>query len=438
MAIETVNECEGGRATLAPSQEYARLLRELHSLIAQGTGDTDEAEQIRDLMDDPWNQLSEQDVRRVRGLSADLYTLHDPVAPQQHLDQQEIEEFNHLSGTAAKNNDWDRVLELLREHPHALSPDTVAYIRAVSWDNFGDLETALVFLRKAVSLSPSNYEYLSFYIFALIKTGRVADALSVADRIVNDSEFVRPELIYKVADALFGSAHGCGNAEKAKPIVTKVIAVIQKAVENEKRLPEHERSAASTVAAHVKLGMCYSLLGNHDLALGAYNFALRLDPTNDVALIGRGTIRLRSKQPSSIDDFKQAVQTETTFVWPYYCYGRFLVETGQFDECLRICRAGLRRTNEPSVMAEFYEMIAISQDALGERRETVRSNFETARSLAPLNQQIEQNYQLFIKSSAPANGTFNWNLEWERDLEEASREFINQYGNQVGRWAPAA
>jgi hypothetical protein len=81
MPVDILRETESGPGLRSPFQEYVRLLRELHRLIAEGKGDSDEAEQLRDLMDDPWDRMSPEEIRRVRGLSADLYTLTDPQPP---------------------------------------------------------------------------------------------------------------------------------------------------------------------------------------------------------------------------------------------------------------------------------------------------------------------------------------------------------------------
>src|SRR5262245_56318392 len=115
MASSDVNEAESGKSTLSHYQESIRLLRELHFLMAEGKGDTEEADRVRDLMDDHWYHLSPQEVRRIEGLSADLYTLVDPPPPPQQLTRAEVDEFDRRAGAAWNNREWDRVLELLRE-----------------------------------------------------------------------------------------------------------------------------------------------------------------------------------------------------------------------------------------------------------------------------------------------------------------------------------
>ena len=65
--------------------EYVRLLRQLHRLIAEDN-DGDEADALREDMDAPWYALSEEEIARIRGLSADLYTLDETPAAPTHQD----------------------------------------------------------------------------------------------------------------------------------------------------------------------------------------------------------------------------------------------------------------------------------------------------------------------------------------------------------------
>jgi tetratricopeptide (TPR) repeat protein len=263
----------------------------------------------------------------------------------------------------------------------------------------------------------------------LFRAGRVTDALSTVDRVLDANGFVHPDVLYQVAGALFGSVHVVGDREEARLVIAKVIDVIQKALEDEKLLSAHERAESSTTVGYVViLGMCYQVLGRADRALEAYNRALSLDPKNDAALVGRGLLQFRSDKPSSIEDFRQAVRGNSPTVWPYCFYAFHLAENSQFDECIHVCRAGLHRTNSPALMAEFYEWIAISQDALGESKDRVKADFEVARLLAPLNPRIAKNYQLFLHSQDnPAAARPDWDLDWEQDPDEASRDLIDRF-----------
>jgi hypothetical protein len=158
MTIDSLTEIESGSGKGTPShyRESVRLLRELHFLMAEGKSETDEADRVRDLMDDHWYRMSPDEIRRVEGLSADLYTLVDPPPPPQQFDQQATDETCRLIEDAWSNQDWDRILELLRDRPHPYPPDRVAFLRAGCWENLGDLETSRLFLERAVSLKRST------------------------------------------------------------------------------------------------------------------------------------------------------------------------------------------------------------------------------------------------------------------------------------------
>ena len=73
-----------------PVLAYARLLRQVHSLILEGRGDTPEAEALADQMDAPWHAMTEEEQARMRGLSIDLYALAEPGSDQVAMSPEEL------------------------------------------------------------------------------------------------------------------------------------------------------------------------------------------------------------------------------------------------------------------------------------------------------------------------------------------------------------
>jgi len=62
----------------SPFETYKFLLKRLHQMQAQDPDEKDEiiqqkCEEIRDCMDGPWHQLTEEEKQMVRKLSGDLY-----------------------------------------------------------------------------------------------------------------------------------------------------------------------------------------------------------------------------------------------------------------------------------------------------------------------------------------------------------------------------
>jgi hypothetical protein len=158
MAINNNNlkETETSQLRLSAFQDYVSFLEDLHSLIAQGKGDTDEADRLRDSMDDFWDRLNPREILLARGLSADLYTLVDNPPQEPQVGQDEMVETCRLVGAAWNNRDWALVLELLRERPHPYPPSQVALMRADCWSNLGDPRTSQLFLQKALSLASAG------------------------------------------------------------------------------------------------------------------------------------------------------------------------------------------------------------------------------------------------------------------------------------------
>lgn len=138
--------------------EYAALvesLLELHDLIRKGLCDSADADEVRDRMDHPWAKLTDEERRRIDGMSADLYTL-GPESPIQHARENRFIS-NELSAKLAPlimNRAWDRVLDLLREAPSEISWDLAAQYRAEAYAKLGEESIAKRFLAEAWRLNP--------------------------------------------------------------------------------------------------------------------------------------------------------------------------------------------------------------------------------------------------------------------------------------------
>src|SRR5438128_1063410 len=112
--------------------EYTRLIRRLHHLMSSGEDDSAEADSLRDAMDRPWSRLSPEEMDRARALSADLYTIGEAASPGHGtIDQGFLDQWQG----AESARDWQKVLDLLREHRGLLPPDEDAKVRARCWAN---------------------------------------------------------------------------------------------------------------------------------------------------------------------------------------------------------------------------------------------------------------------------------------------------------------
>ncbi len=138
----------------APVLTYARLLVQLHVLIAEGKGDSAEADAVRDEMDAPGYALNEVEHARVNGLSEDLYTLAETGVKHVPMSPEERKAWGENIDRALRTGNWDGALQLLRRAPSHLPTDRILFAQAWCWHRIGDLETASVFLQEAVRRCP--------------------------------------------------------------------------------------------------------------------------------------------------------------------------------------------------------------------------------------------------------------------------------------------
>ena len=147
-----------------PLDEYVRLLIELHELIANGNGDGDEADAVRDAMDVPWQRLSDAQQSLVEDLSADLYTLQDDDVIRHPmkagvLSQRVADELSRADAAG----DHRAALAILRKYAAEISAGHAAELRALLYERIGLPSVARLFHRRAEELgqtqSPAAVKY---------------------------------------------------------------------------------------------------------------------------------------------------------------------------------------------------------------------------------------------------------------------------------------
>ena len=105
--------------------------------MAAGEGDSPAGDSVRDEMDALWPKLTEDEGRRLRGLSADLYALSGEEIPRTTTSQKTRDELPLRIRDALEGERFDEVLELLRLRPEFLPGHAVAYLRGRCWLELG-------------------------------------------------------------------------------------------------------------------------------------------------------------------------------------------------------------------------------------------------------------------------------------------------------------
>jgi hypothetical protein len=108
---------------------YTGRLTQLHSLMAKGEGDSEEADKIRDSMDSP--QLDSQEQELVKNLSGDLYKLQGEGMYIKVPEEEKPAKRAELERMIILQK-WPEVLALLKQSL-GLSEKEVATRRAIAW-----------------------------------------------------------------------------------------------------------------------------------------------------------------------------------------------------------------------------------------------------------------------------------------------------------------
>ena len=166
--------------------QYESLLRELHRFIAAGMGDSDEAEAVREEMDAPEQRLTQDEIMRLNGLSADLYMLQDDEIYEKYDGTQE--ELRASLKAALDRHNHEAVLSLLRKGTPFLTPGQVAALRGRSYAALGHLETALPFLQYAAQREPEDAAHGLFLVGLLLQLDRPEDALAETQEYARSAE----------------------------------------------------------------------------------------------------------------------------------------------------------------------------------------------------------------------------------------------------------
>jgi hypothetical protein len=153
---------DNGSRKRSPVLEYALRTRQVHVLIAHGKGDSVEADEIRDEMDEPWYAMTDVEQVRMRGLSADLYALGDPSLRPPLTDVQQIQAWREEARrfvTDFHSGNLDAALSFLRKPaPASLPAHWIPFLQALCWEKLGDPETAAIFRQAAEKHDASTFE----------------------------------------------------------------------------------------------------------------------------------------------------------------------------------------------------------------------------------------------------------------------------------------
>jgi hypothetical protein len=256
--------------------EYESRLVALHALDAQGRGESEEADALRDQMDDLSRRLNRPEKDRLSGLSADLYMLQDaeimePGGPPVDFDQQLRESIDW--------NNWGGILSLLRRRPELIFPSVAAAWRARAYDALGHSGVALLFLDYAFRSTPHDPSYLGLRMMFLCRSGRLAEAAMEAEGFLS-ARGTDALLTIASADVLFQRVATEHDPQIIAEICRRILTVLEPVLRTPGR--GAKMPPGYLVIGNLVRAMCLSRVGNPDQTLEAIDAAIQADPGDQV------------------------------------------------------------------------------------------------------------------------------------------------------------
>ena len=255
-------------------RRYARMLIDLHRLIADGKVNSPEAYNLREAMEEPEAHLTEAEQLRLNALSGDLSMFHD----HEIVDDEAVEKFRgrlfpQLVQDANDGKKWEQLLEVLRSNQPAFTqPSYIAYFRSRAYEELGEFAVAAAFMDEAARREPSEQNYPALAMQLLIRDGRIDEAYRRAKGFVSDS--ASPARVVLMAA---GAITQMSQVSYSPPDLAKTI---QAAIQAITAALSRESSAAVRAVGYINLGLLYELVKDNDRAADAFQTVVtRLEPS---------------------------------------------------------------------------------------------------------------------------------------------------------------
>lgn len=365
------------------------LLIELHRKMKSGDGESDAAYQLRDKMDDYWSLVDDDEIARLNGISADLYTL-EPNSPIQHN-----VELSHYGAIASQLNEtrnrqnWENALTIMRQFPEEIGLARATMLRGIAYIGLGEREVARLFLLSAVQFNLESYGVLAA--FELEQAGYSEDAQQVWEHLLTIEDKLAPDTLLGCGNYLLEKAEravASRSPNEAKRIFGKVIDSLnaQSSSHIYKRWLE---------LAYNGLLSCYLLEADDTKTLAILNNLIELTNDGDYYAY-RGLFWHSADDDRSLKDFQDAVLRHTSIAWAYFYIADECIHSGRYAECISQCDRALLLTTDERLAAQLYEWMAICCAETAQPSRVVLELFDKAIALTPSDDRLRENRSLYV------------------------------------------
>ncbi len=321
--------------------------------------------------------------------------------------------------------DHDRILKLLQEHPYILPPGSMAEMRAVISENLKNYRAAALFYADAVRRNRNDPDLIFTAValpLAMPQEGKLEEAW---EYVRHQLELLPHPVTYLVASLLcFHRACAAAKAEDQTRLLKDQTRFFDQARAAYGHLPSphqaHQKIRDLMALGFEAAASGLRRLGDYEQARRVCDEAIAFEPAASNLWVSRGI--LRYPEAGALDDFRKAVALGHDSYFPYCFLAHDAMTKGDFPSALSWSQQALHQAKRPSasIEAQLYGWMAICRSQLGASRDDVEELFRKAREIDPANEEVVNNYQLYLDSmnSAPPHATPAWNRGQLRGMED--------------------
>jgi tetratricopeptide (TPR) repeat protein len=392
----------------------------MHELFVAGKRLSVEVKELRDLIDEPYAELTEAQTERIEGLSVDLFDVEKITSEPAYQVKPETDPRIIAAVDALHSEQFDKALQILRECKDCPPFGRISYYRARIWELLGEPEIAWVFYEHAGQLNPSNEEYKAAALGAFVVVHPEKGMNTVSAIIEKPSDF--PVLVViKACEVKFDAALRALESDNVASDYQDIVDGLHNALERLPKPPNPRKiSDAQPVYSLVccMLATCCRNLGLYDPAFHYYTIAIGLDPLNHTLLTSRGALaygRSLFEDEFAFADFDRAVRCGSDMAVPFYYMGHYLLRRGLFEYAIRCFDEGLKGKGGVRLKSEMVELKAIALAGFGAGESEIVENFQWAERIDATNQRIAQNLAVYQQWKGTTDKPLN--APWKLDLD---------------------
>jgi tetratricopeptide (TPR) repeat protein len=319
---------------------------------------------------------------------------------------------------------YDKIVQMLQVHPYVLPPGGMALWRAVVCERLGKYRAAAIFYADAIRMSPTIPNLIfgaASLPLTLPSKGRLSEAW---EYVQQQLEFLPHPVTYAVASVLSFHRFSIGREQDRKHFLA-----------DQKRYFDLARAGYSTLSADqqanpemktlINLGfegiiLASSSSGDQTTARLTCEAMIKNDPNNPSPWTMRGIIRY--PEAVAVEDFQKAISLGDDSYFPYYYLAHDALTQGDYPAASSYTHQALRQSKGlgAPIKSQLHSWTAFCRWQMGANRDEVEGLFRTALAIDPENQEVGENYRLFLDTAdaAPAVRRPPWKQSVSRGLDD--------------------